>query len=119
MDWLAAAFGFTPGLVVPGADGTSIAHAELHWGSLVVMMGSLRPGDPLGMVSPQQAGGITQSVYIAVADADLAPLYDRALLAGAHPIRPLAETGYGSREFTVADLDGHLWHFGTYVPQSP
>jgi uncharacterized glyoxalase superfamily protein PhnB len=33
-------------------------------------------------------------------------------------IRPLADTDYGSREFTVRDPEGNLWSFGTY-PGTP
>jgi uncharacterized glyoxalase superfamily protein PhnB len=115
--WLRSAFGFEPLMVVPGADG-GIAHAELRLGTAVIMMGSLRKNDVLRMVSPQHAGGITQSIYIAVEDG-LDAQYARAIDAGAEIVRPLADTNYGSREFTVADPDGHLWHFGTYVPSLP
>jgi uncharacterized glyoxalase superfamily protein PhnB len=31
-------------------------------------------------------------------------------------VRPLANTGYGTREYGARDLDGHYWYFGTYRP---
>ena len=36
--------------------------------------------------------------------------------AGAKIERPLADTEYGSREYSARDCDGHLWSFGTYDP---
>jgi uncharacterized glyoxalase superfamily protein PhnB len=31
-------------------------------------------------------------------------------------VRALADTGYGSREYGVRDIDGHYWYFGNYRP---
>lgn len=36
--------------------------------------------------------------------------------ADAEVVRELTETDYGSREFSVPDLEGTLWSFGTYNP---
>jgi len=38
----------------------------------------------------------------------------RAMRAGAEVMRELTDTGHGSREFSVRDLDGNLWSFGRY-----
>jgi uncharacterized glyoxalase superfamily protein PhnB len=40
----------------------------------------------------------------------------RAKAAGAKIERPLAQTEYGSREYSARDCDRHLWSFGTYGP---
>ena len=32
-------------------------------------------------------------------------------------IRELADTPYGSREYSVRDVEGNLWSFGTYYPE--
>ena len=40
----------------------------------------------------------------------------RAQAAGAPVLRPLQDTGYGSREFAVKDPEGHSWSVGTYDP---
>ncbi len=45
--------------------------------------------------------------------------YERAVNAGAEILRPLADTDYGSREYTARDLEGNLWSFGTYSPGLP
>jgi uncharacterized glyoxalase superfamily protein PhnB len=56
----------------------------------------------------------TRSAYIVVADADAA--FARAQAAGAQVVRPLQNTDYGSREFTVKDPEGYSWSAGTYDP---
>jgi uncharacterized glyoxalase superfamily protein PhnB len=44
IDWLVKVFGFEKQLVVPGPDGT-IAHAQLSFGSGMIMLGSVVDGD--------------------------------------------------------------------------
>ena len=44
------------------------------------------------------------------------PAFATATAAGATVLRPLADMDYGSREFTVADPEGHQWSVGTYRP---
>ncbi len=119
IDWLTRAFGFELLFRVPAPDGaeadTHVPHAEMRLGDLVVMLGSLRPNDPLGMVSPAAAGGVTQCIYIGL-DSGLDALFARAETAGAETVRALSHTDYGSREFAVRDPEGHLWCFGDYQP---
>ena len=110
--WLKEAFGFTEIMVVPGPDDT-IAHAQLAFAGGMVMVGSLRD-DELKMQTPCDLGGVTQSIYIVVEDADAH--YERAVEAGAEIVRELEDTPYGSRDFSARDPEGHLWNFGTYRP---
>jgi len=56
----------------------------------------------------------TSSAYVVVADADV--VYARSQAAGAPVVRPLQNTDYGSREFSVKDPEGHSWSVGTYDP---
>ena len=111
--WLKEAFGFTENMIVPGPDGT-IAHAQLAYGSGLVMLGSQREDGP-AMRSPCDLGGITQSIYVVVEDADAH--YARAVAAGAEIVRELEDTDYGSRDYAARDPEGHLWNFGTYRPE--
>src|SRR4051794_507238 len=113
IEWLARAFGFEKGLVVPNPDGT-IAHAELKLGSGTIMLGSARE-DHFGMKSPRKLGGINQSIYIALADVDAH--YRRAEIAGAEIVMEPHDTDYGSREYGARDHEGNLWSFGTYMPE--
>ena len=96
--WLKEAFGFTENMIVPGPDGT-IAHAQLAFGSGLIMVGSERD-DELAMRIPCDLGGITQSIYIVVDDADAH--YARAVEAGAEIVRELQDTDYGSRDLLRA-----------------
>ncbi len=47
---------------------------------------------------------------------DVDAYYARAQAAGALIVRPLADTDYGSREYSARDIEEHLWSFGTYRP---
>ena len=111
--WLGEAFGFIETMVVPGPDGT-IAHAQLAFGSGMIMLGSQRDDDGLPLRSPCDLGGMTQSIYVVVDDADAH--HARAVAAGAEIVRELEDTPYGSREYAARDPEGHLWNFGTYRP---
>ena len=112
--WLKEAFGFTENMVVPGPDGT-IAHAQLALGNGMVMVGSERD-DELQMRIPCDLGGVTQSIYVVVEDADAH--YAQAVAAGAEIVRELEDTPYGSRDYSARDPEGHLWNFGTYQPSA-
>ena len=39
----------------------------------------------------------------------------RAAALDARVLRPMADTDYGSRGFSVADGEGNRWSFGTYA----
>ena len=103
--WLKDAFGFQEHQVVANEDGT-IAHAELTYGSSVLMLGSDRDDALLG----RRAG--LGWIYVAVDDPDAH--CERARAAGAEIVTELHDTDYGSREYAARDLEGNLWSFGTY-----
>ncbi|MGV0626588.1 VOC family protein [Mycolicibacter minnesotensis] len=92
-----------------GDDGQSVQHAELRWPEGVgrIMLGGYRPGNDWCR-EPGTAGG-----YVVTGDPDA--LYRRVLDHRAEVIRPLSDTDYGSREFTVRDPEGNLWSFGDYT----
>ena len=115
IDWLCKVFGFARHAVHELPDGT-IAHAELALGGGMIMLGSTRDDEyGRGFKTPGELGGVeTRSSYIVAADVDA--VYARAQAAGATIVRPLKDTGYGSREFTVKDPEGHSWSVGTYNP---
>jgi len=115
IDWLCDVFGFARHAVHTMPDG-SIAHAELTLGGGMIMLGSARDDEyGRGFKSPGELGGVeTRSSYIVTQDVD--SVYAKARAAGAVVVRPLKDTGYGSREFTVKDPEGHSWSVGTYDP---
>lgn len=115
IEWLVKVFGFERHAVYANDDGT-IAHAELALNGGMIMLGSMKDDEyGRGFKSPQELGGVeTRSAYIVVADADAA--YQRAVDAGAEVPRAIADTPYGSRDFTIKDPEGHSWSVGTYDP---
>ncbi|OAI38582.1 hypothetical protein AYO38_09380 [bacterium SCGC AG-212-C10] len=110
VDWLERAFGFERLIVIPGDDG-KVVHAELKLGAGVVMIGTARDRD----------GGAVRGVFpfndgpcVYVADPDEHCRVAQA--AGAEVVIPLADTSYGARAYSVADLEGRVWTFGMYRP---
>jgi len=76
------------------------------------MLGSSKPA--LGWVSPLDLPAVNSTICAYVPDVDAH--YARAMAEGATLLRPLADTSYGAREYSVKDPEGHHWHFGTYRP---
>lgn len=115
IEWFCKVFGFERHAIFEGENG-GIAHAELTLGTGMIMLGSGKDDEcGRGFKSPEELGCVeTRSCYIVVPDADAA--YARAMAAGAKVIRPIQDTPYGSREFTVKDPEGHSWSAGTYDP---
>ena len=113
--WLCEAFGFEKHLVVPGADGT-IAHAQLVFGSGMVMIGSAQASEFDNLQKPPNAlgGAVSQSPYIIVDDAD--KHYARAVAAGAEIVIEIRDEDYGGRGYSCRDPEGHVWNFGSYDP---
>lgn len=114
IDWLVSAFGFEKTLVVPG-EASAIVHAELSLGNGMIMLETTREDEER---TPQrrQSGFAGPGIYVCVQDIDAH--YTRAEAAGAEIVRDLFDTDYGSRDYSARDLEGYLWHFGTYVPGS-
>lgn len=88
-------------------DGEQITHAQLDWpAGGAVMLGSHRPGQPWSC-EPGTAG-----IHLVAEDID--DVHARAVGTGVEIIRPLEDTDYGAREFTLRDAEGNLWSIGTY-----
>jgi uncharacterized glyoxalase superfamily protein PhnB len=111
--WLCDTVGFTVRVRHP-AEG-EVGHAELAYGSSMIMLGTVRDdahGARVG--APGQDGG--KALYVAVDDVDA--LHSRVAASGAVIEEGLVERGYGSREFACRDPEGNLWCFGTYWPRA-
>ena len=115
IDWFCQVFGFEQNAVYKAPDG-SIAHAQLTLGGGMIMLGSVKDDEyGRGFASPSEVGGKeTRTAYVVVPDADA--VHARAVAAGATIVRPLQDTPYGSREFSLKDPEGHSWSVGTYDP---
>jgi uncharacterized glyoxalase superfamily protein PhnB len=110
--WLQDVFGFTE-RVTYRRDGI-VQHAELAFGSSILMLGQDRE-DHYGRLVGDLEGRRTDALYVAVDDPDT--LHDRAKAAGAKIERQLHNPDYGSRDFACRDPEGNLWNFGTYWPK--
>ncbi|MCB2052946.1 MAG: STAS/SEC14 domain-containing protein [Geminicoccaceae bacterium] len=110
VDWLCRAFGFERHKIAEKDDG-SIEHAELGYGDALVMLGDIKDG---GSVPQEDVKGTARSIYVVVDDVE--KHHERAMAAGATIARAPEDTSYGSREYSVRDPEGYIWHFGSYDP---
>lgn len=113
IDWMTATLGFAE--IARHMDGEIVAHAELAFGSSILMVGSVRDdvfGATVGAPDPMVQGG--RAVYVAVDDPDA--LFARVVASGVAIDEPLTDRDYGSREFRCRDPEGNVWCFGTYRP---
>lgn len=107
LEFLTKAFAFTE-TSVHRNDGGDIVHAEMSYGSGVLMVGQ-------SSTSSVGETGRT-SVYVTVRNLDAH--YERASQGGAKIIEGPTDTDYGSRDYAAADPEGNYWHFGTYRPDT-
>ena len=112
IDWLCRAFGFSRHAVYPDGAG-GVAHAQLIFGNGMIMLGTASE-EGSGSIQFPPAGHVTQSAYVVVKDADAH--HARARREGAEVVAPLKDEAHGGRGYSCRDLEGHLWHFGTYDP---
>lgn len=114
LEWLVSVLGFTVHARYDSEAG-EVEHAELAFGSSMIMLGSAKPDAYGGMVgTPGNAGG--KSVYIAVDEVDA--LFARVRAAGAAIEEEPTDRDYGSREFICRDPEGNVWCFGSYWPKA-
>jgi uncharacterized glyoxalase superfamily protein PhnB len=90
----------------------NVVHAEMFFRGAIVMLSSAGVGREPFRSLP--AGG--RLVYCAIDEVDA--LYERVRGNGGEIAVEIADTAYGSRDFTVRDPEGNLWAFGTYRPQA-
>jgi uncharacterized glyoxalase superfamily protein PhnB len=117
MEWLCAAFGFEKQAVYAGPEDI-VMHAQLTFGSGMIMIGSVENGTPSSRLlkQPDEIGGAeTQTPYLVVSDIDA--IYASAKAAGAKIVIDLEEKDYGGKAFSCSDPEGHVWHIGTYDPR--
>ena len=108
LEWLTRVFGFRERMRIPDESG-KVTHAEVELGDGVVMLGS-PGGDYQG---PRRLGRKTQLVYVYVDRVD--EHCERARQAGATIVRELSDQGYGDRNYSAEDPEGHEWFFAQHV----
>jgi uncharacterized glyoxalase superfamily protein PhnB len=97
-DWLSAAFGFQPRLVI----GDHRVQLTFGGGAVVATDSG---GEPSG-----------HSVLVRIEDADAHCA--RAEAAGARVVSPPTDYPYGERQYTAEDLGGHRWTFSQTIADS-
>ncbi|HRO25991.1 MAG TPA: VOC family protein [Luteimonas sp.] len=115
IDWLCSAFGFEKHAVY--ADGDIVHHAQLTFGSGMIMLGSAQTESEWSgrIVQPDEIDNReTQSPCVIVRDADAH--YARAKAAGATIVIDITDQDYGGRGYACRDPEGHLWWFGSHDP---
>jgi len=105
--WLRA-LGFSDGILMQDDDGT-VTHSEMVWPEGGRVMVHSRGKENDAFATPP--GGA--NVYVVVDDPDA--VWARAQQLAAKVVRPMEDTDYGSRGFSVADGEGNRWSFGTYA----
>ncbi|USI73357.1 VOC family protein [Sphingomonas morindae] len=121
--FLCDAFGFLPAAIHGDEEDQQIIyHAQLVLGEAMVMLASAEADDEAqalyGWRSPEEAGGVTQTLYVVVEDVD--GHCARARAAGARILsEPHDNEGYPGRGYDAVDPEGHVWSFGSYDPFAP
>lgn len=100
---------------MPGPNGT-IAHCEL---AIDGSAGTVLLGSESAEKKRLSPGGScsTSAIYVGGLK-DTEALFQQAKEAGAKITMNIMTTDYGSRDFSAEDPEGHVWHFGTYLPEA-
>lgn len=106
--WLVS-LGFHEGIVVADEENGGIHHSEMLWPEGGRVMISTRGGASSDFDVARGAG----SVYVVVDEPG--DVWARAEQLGAQVVRPMEDTDYGSRGFSIKDPEGNRWSFGTYA----
>src|SRR5919198_5653711 len=107
IEFLEKTFGFTRGVVLPGADGQP-RYAEMRHGDSVVML--IPKGDGT------TATGGAAALYTYVGDVDKALTKARAAGAG---VSDAEDRPWGDRTASVTDPDGYRWVLATFKKLVP
>jgi uncharacterized glyoxalase superfamily protein PhnB len=109
LEFLQDAFGLSVRAVYP-EDGGPVMHAELSYGTGMVMLGSLSDG------SDGRLDVDTGPSWLYVIVDDVTAHHARAVEAGAQIVQEPKDQGYGGSGYTARDPEGNLWSFGSYTP---
>jgi uncharacterized glyoxalase superfamily protein PhnB len=107
-EFLARAFGFTPGLIERDESG-DVRHGEVHAGRQVIWLH--RVWEEQQWVSPETSPATTGELVVRVDDVD--SHCERARAEGAEIEYGPEDQPYGVREYGARDLEGRRWAFVT------
>jgi PhnB protein len=112
IEFYASVFGATERMRMDAPEGR-IGHAELEIGDSVIMLADEHP--EMNARGPRSIGGTPVSLHVYVEDAD--SVFERAIEAGAKPVRPVEDQFYGDRLGSFEDPFGHHWNVATHVEE--
>ncbi|MCK9894612.1 VOC family protein [Frankia sp. AgB32] len=110
IDFYTDVLGATETVRMAQPDG-KIGHAELTLGDSLLMLSDEYP--EMGMIGPLAVGGTAVTLHLYVEDVDAT--FDRAIAAGAKPLRPVSDQFYGDRSGQYLDPFGHRWNVASRV----
>ncbi len=110
IEFYGTVLGATERMRMPGPEG-KIGHAELQLGDSVIMLSDEWP--EMGVRSPKAVGGTPVMLSMYVEDVDA--VFDRAVAAGATPVRAVETQFYGDRSGQFEDPFGHRWNVASHV----
>jgi uncharacterized glyoxalase superfamily protein PhnB len=93
--------------------GGRIGHAELEFGSVVLMLSDEYP--EFDIAGPQARGGTTVTIHLHVDNAD--EMIRRAAELGAQIEREPKDEFYGERSGSLRDPFGHRWNIGHSIEE--
>ena len=118
IEWLCKAFGFEKQAVYENEDG-GVEHAQLTFGSGMVMLGEVRDNEfGRHIAQPDEIGG-RETQCACVIGSNCKSHDQQAKAAGAVIVDDYAEKDYGGAGYSCHDPEGHLWYFGSYDPWQP
>src|SRR6185312_11569313 len=91
--------------------GGRVGHAEIEIGHARIMLCDEFPD--MNFLSPTSMGGSPFLINLFVDDVD--EVFERAVAAGARPVRPVETHFYGDRGGKLIDPFGHAWFLSTHV----
>lgn len=89
----------------------AVMHAELRIGAAVFMLSE--QNDDWGSKSPDMLGDSPVTLMLYVPDVDA--FVERATVAGAKLVMPVADQFYGDRSGCLVDPFGHRWMISTHI----
>lgn len=110
--WLQEAFGLEAQMVVE--DGDRIVHAQMTYGSGMLMLGSGGESAEYDSVVGVDGDRSNFGLFVIVEDVDTH--YTTAQEAGAEIVMPPEPQDYGGSLYTCKDFEGNVWSFGSYDP---
>ncbi|WP_425954542.1 VOC family protein [Xylanimonas sp. McL0601] len=110
--WYADVLGAVEESRIPLPDGTPMS-IQLRLGDTELALA----GEVVGLTSPLTLGGNAGAFVVPVEDA--APVWSRALAAGATEFHPLADQVWGDRSGQFVDPFGHRWGVSQHLRDVP